>query len=144
MRVLFLVFCFWASAATGGSVPDALSQASAERQRVGLPPLTMNSRLAAAAEAQARHMARSQRIGHRGTGGSSFAERIRATGYPLCHGAENVAGGQRDATAVTRAWMTSPAHRANILNPRLTDGAVAAVRDGRGRLWWAMVLAGPC
>lgn len=139
--VLFVLFSFPVAAS---SVPEALALASAERQRAGLPPLTANNRLAAAAEVQARHMAGRQRVGHDGPGGSHFSQRIRATGYALCYGAENVAGGQVSARAVTRDWMASTGHRANILDPRMTEGAVAAVRDARGRLWWAMVLAGPC
>ena len=144
MLRLIVLFLFLALPAGASSVPEALALASAERQRAGLQPLTANNRLAAAAEMQARYMAGRQRIGHDGPHGSHFSERVRATGYPLCHGAENVAGGQVSARAVTRDWMASVGHRANILDPRMTQGAVAAVRDARGRLWWAMVLAGPC
>lgn len=139
-----LVVLLLAAPATAGQRPEALALASAERQRAGLPPLQPNVRLAAAAEVQARHMARRQRIGHDGPNGSHLSDRIRATGYVLCHGAENVAGGQADARSVTRDWMASSGHRRNILNRRMTQGAVAAVPDARGRLWWAMVLAGPC
>lgn len=144
MLRLIAVFLMLAAPGMAGPVPEALSLASAERQKAGLRALTPDARLAAAAEVQARHMALRQRIGHDGPNGSRFSDRIRATGYALCHGAENVAGGQGDARAVTRAWMESAGHRRNILNPRLTQGAVSAVRDARGRLWWAMVLAGPC
>lgn len=144
MLRLIVVFLLLAAPVSASSVPEALALASAERQRAGLPPLAQDNRLAAAAEVQARHMAGRQRIGHDGPGGSHFSERIRATGYPICYAAENVAGGQADARAVTRDWMASPGHRVNILDRRMTQGAVAAVRDARGRLWWAMVLAGPC
>lgn len=144
MLRLVIIFILAALPAAAHSVPEALALASAERERMGGSPLRPNARLAAAAEVQARHMARHRRIGHDGPDGSHFSHRIRATGYALCHGAENVAGGQTSAQAVTRDWMASAGHRANILNPHLTEGAVAAVRDTRGRLWWAMVLAGPC
>lgn len=144
MLRLVLVLLLLAPPVAASSMPEALALASAARRQAGLPSLTQDNRLAAAAEVQARYMAGRQRIGHDGPGGSHFSQRIRATGFPLCYGAENVAGGQVDARNVTYDWMASPGHRANILNPHLTRGAVAAVRDARGRLWWAMVLAGPC
>ncbi|SFJ05541.1 CAP domain-containing protein [Jannaschia pohangensis] len=143
LRVLVLMLLA-ALPVDAAPMADALDLASRERARVGLSALRHDPRLAAAAEVQATFMAREGRIGHVGPGGSSFGDRIRATGYQGCYGAENVAAGQRTSAAVTRSWMGSDGHRQNILNGRMTDGAVAAVRDRNGRLWWAMVLAGPC
>ncbi|MEM7489852.1 MAG: CAP domain-containing protein [Pseudomonadota bacterium] len=122
---------------------DALALASAERERRGLAPLTFDTRLAAAARDQAAVMARRGRIGHDGPGGSTVLERVRDAGVAACHMAENVAMGQASAAAVHADWMGSSGHRANILNRNVRSGAVAAV-EGGGRLWWAMVLAGPC
>ncbi len=143
LRSILMVLML-AGPVSAGPVPDALAMASAERQRAGLPPLRHDKRLAAAAEMQARHMALRQRMEHAGPNGSHLSQRIGATGYRLCHGAENVAWGQDSVGEVTRAWMGSPGHRGNILNPNFTEGAVAAVRGPRGRIWWAMVLASRC
>ncbi|CTQ31639.1 CAP domain-containing protein [Jannaschia rubra] len=132
------------SPAPADTVAEALTLASRERERAGMSALQTDPRLAAAAEAQARYMAARGQIGHDGPQGSSFADRLRGTGYRGCYGAENVAAGQRTPELVTESWMKSDGHRRNILDRRMTHGAVAAVRDDFGRLWWAMVLAGPC
>lgn len=126
------------------TVPSALALASQERTRAGLPPLRFDPRLAKAAEVQAQFMAGQGRISHKGPRGSRFDQRMRRAGYRLCHGAENVAMGQRSAEAVTTAWMGSQGHRHNILNPNVVDGAVAVAQDANGRLYWAMVLGAPC
>ncbi|MEL6585925.1 MAG: CAP domain-containing protein [Pseudomonadota bacterium] len=130
--------------AFAASQPGALELASKERVRAGLIALTPDPRLAIAAEMQARHMAGRRQISHEGPNGSTVLERVRASGYSGCSMAENVAAGQTTAQEVMSSWMASAGHRQNILNGKLVHGAVAAVRDDSGRLWWAMVLAGPC
>ena len=65
-----------------------------------------------------------QYFAHEGRDGSQPAERIRATGYLSGGGAwrigENLAWGTGDLAtprAIMAAWMHSPGHRANILQP---------------------------
>ena len=144
MLRLALVLACLAAPASATTVPDALALASAERQRAGLAPLRYDPRLGRAALTQADYMRRRGRMSHTGPNGSSVADRARSAGYRMCHGAENVADGWRSPQSVNRAWMDSPAHRRNILNPRVTEGAVAAVADANGRLFWVMVLGSRC
>lgn len=49
--------------------------------------------------------------------------------------AENVASGQQP-NQVVAAWMNSPGHRANILNPRYTEIGVGFARDASGRSYF--------
>lgn len=142
-RTLALL-CALAVPAGADVMSDALQLASRERARLGLPALRESRQLAAVAETQARHMARRGEVSHRGANGTRLQHRIRSSGYKACFGAENVAAGLRSSQEVTQGWMGSPGHRKNILDPRVREGAVAAVRDGNGRVWWAMVLATPC
>ncbi|MGB3555159.1 MAG: CAP domain-containing protein [Jannaschia sp.] len=118
--------------------------AMAERSARGLPPATGHPALLRAAQDHADWMARAGRMSHRGPGGSSPSDRMRAAGYRPCFGAENVAVGQPDAASVVSAWMRSPGHRRNILAPRAVHAATARAVDGRGRIYWAMLLAAPC
>lgn len=129
---------------TRASSGNALSLASAERQRRGLGGLRGNAQLQRAAQTHADWMARNGLMSHEGAGGSRFSDRIRRTGYDLCYGAENVAFGQRSAEHVMHSWMTSAGHRRNILDPRAADAAVASAVDGAGQVYWAMLLAKPC
>jgi uncharacterized protein YkwD len=100
-------------------------------------------RLAEAARLHSRYLAETGRLGHTGRHGSSLGERVRAAGYQPRAWAENVALGQRTAAAVIDAWLESPGHCANIMNPAYTDVGAAAVRGEDGRLYWTLVLATP-
>jgi uncharacterized protein YkwD len=104
-------------------VRATLCQLNVERSRQGLRPLRLNRRLAAAARAHSRSMARRHFFSHDSLNGASFLDRIRGTGY--LRGArswnvgENIAYGTgRLSTprSIGRAWMNSPGHRANILS----------------------------
>lgn len=58
-------------------------------------------------------------LSHTGPDGSTFDQRIRdAGGRDFTTMGENIAFGQRTPKEVTAAWIRSPGHRRNILNPR--------------------------
>jgi uncharacterized protein YkwD len=117
---------------------------NAQRERHGLKPLKLNRRLSRAARRHARDMQRRNYFAHDSLGGGSFVDRIRRTGY--LRGArswwvgENLAWGTHDRSApraITRMWMRSPGHRANILSPSFTEVGIglalgAPVRLGGG------------
>lgn len=94
-----------------------------QRARHRLPALHANPGLDAVARGHAAEMVRRGYFSHRGAGGGSPDRRIRRArrGCRRCRTAENIAWRAVGATpaAIVRAWMTSPGHRANILNPRL-------------------------
>jgi uncharacterized protein YkwD len=96
---------------------------NAQRKRHNLRPLRLNRKLSAAARGHSRAMASRRFFSHNSLSGASFVDRIRRSGY--LRGArswsvgENIAyGSGRRGTpmAITRAWMNSPGHRANILS----------------------------
>ncbi len=123
-------------------VRATLCRLNAERARLRLSPLRLNRRLAAAARRHSRAMARRHFFSHDSLTGASFVDRIRGTGY--LRGArswsvgENIAyGSGRLSTpnAIGRAWMNSPAHRANILSGSFRSigiGIAAGTPYGRG------------
>ncbi|MBN1529197.1 MAG: CAP domain-containing protein [Thermoleophilaceae bacterium] len=96
-----------------------------ERRKNGLAPLAENERLRQAAFLHARWMVRNKNFTHFRPGGIDLEARLRAQGYiPRVGGwfvGENIGYGlpRRSSPAdQVRFWMASPAHRANILNPR--------------------------
>ncbi len=91
---------------------------NAQRATNGRAALGADSRLAAAAQAHAADMAAKGFFSHRGSNGSTMAQRITAQGYGKCFMAENIASGQQGEAEVLTTWMNSPGHRANILDPR--------------------------
>lgn len=121
---------------------ELLRLVNAERQRVNAPPLALNDKLTAAAQRHSQDMATSHRMSHTGSDGSTMQARIDATRYAWSTIGENVAMGQPTAAAVMTAWMNSPGHRRNILNPAFTELGVGYARGG-GQPYWTQVFARP-
>ncbi|MEM1432166.1 MAG: CAP domain-containing protein [Pseudomonadota bacterium] len=116
---------------------------NAIRAQNGLPPLAMSAHLNRAAAAHASDMARNDYYSHTSRNGATVRDRVEATGYGSCLRAENIAWGQDTAEHVTRVWINSPGHRANILNRKATHMGFAGSRnpDGRYDPLWVMVIA---
>ena len=96
---------------------------NARRARHELRPLRLNRKLGSAARRHSRAMVREHFFSHTSPEGSTFVDRIRASGY--LSGArswsvgENIAwgsGSRSTPRSIARSWMNSPGHRANILS----------------------------
>jgi uncharacterized protein YkwD len=120
-----------------------------ERTSRGLPPLTVNLQLNAAAYMHTADMvAISNRYGH-GTGHQHIlygtvrpqvTDRLDAAGYDnwttsFTYG-ENIANGFSTAAAVMTAWMNSTGHRESILHTTFTEIGVSVRADSTGRLFF--------
>lgn len=117
---------------------QVLALVNQERSRNGCQPVTLNPRLTEAAQRHSEDQAEHGRMSHTGSDGSTFRERAARAGYEHAI-AENVAYGYPTADAVMAGWMSSPGHRANILNcaARAMGLGVATARDG-SRYWTLM------
>ncbi len=101
-----------------------------ERQSNGIAPLSMDSRLLAAARAHSQDMGCNGFFSHTGSDGSSPFDRILAFGYTFSAAAENIYAGSgtyNSPTAAFNAWMASDAHRENMLNPAYVDVGIGYV-----------------
>ncbi|WP_242048849.1 CAP domain-containing protein [Planktothrix sp. FACHB-1365] len=92
-----------------------------ERLNAGLLPLTYNYQLEAAAETHSQNMALQDFYAHNGVDGTTPWDRITATGYNFSWAAENIYASPTTPEAAVEGWMNSPLHRANILDPNLTE-----------------------
>ncbi|MEP0916314.1 CAP domain-containing protein [Leptolyngbya sp. DQ-M1] len=92
-----------------------------QRMQQGLPPLTLNLTLNDVAEKHSQDMATRNYFSHQGLDGSQPWDRMRTGGYSYSRAAENIAFGQPTPQDVVTAWMNSPGHRQNILNPNLKE-----------------------
>ncbi len=106
---------------------------NAERAKHGLAPLTQNDRLASAAAGHSSEMRWKSFFSHTSPDGSTVEDRITATGYLDSaidfNLGENLAWGNGilgTPRALHIAWMNSPGHRANILNPVFREVGVGA------------------
>lgn len=108
-------------------------------------PLAWDARLMAASFAHSRDMAQNNLFSHTGSDGSTPAQRVSAAGYGWSTTGENIAAGQPTVAAVVTAWMNSPGHCANIMNPAFRDFGVACATSSSStyRIYWTMELAAP-
>ncbi len=89
------------------------------RRRHGLRPLRLDAGLLKSAR---RH--------------TSWMTRRRSLQHTTAPVAENIAMGQSTAPQVLQDWMSSPGHRANILNASYTKIGVSAYRTKSGTVYW--------
>ncbi len=96
-----------------------------ERANNGLSPLRLDAKLSAMAKDKAIDMYTNNYFDHNSpTYGSPF-DMMRSYGISFSYAGENIAKGQRTPQEVMNAWMNSPGHRANILNPNYNTIGVA-------------------
>lgn len=105
------------------------------RAKAGLQRLRVDERLRAAARGHCKDMARRDFCAHNNPDGVTPVERMLSAGYSA-PGAENVARGQESPRVVMDAWLNSPGHRANLLNPQFTAIGVGVVFLARNGPCW--------
>lgn len=120
-------------------VAEAIQLINAERARAGLARLSQSSELRAAAQGHACDSARRDRMGHRGSDGSTFDARARKAGYRFSTINENVAYGYPTARQIVAGWMASPPHRRNILASRSREIGIGLAQAASGTPHWVMV-----
>ncbi|MEX0936344.1 MAG: CAP domain-containing protein [Pirellulales bacterium] len=98
---------------------NIVAKTNAQRERYGLRPLKITKNLVQSARNHTAWMVRSRALQH--------------TTAPV---AENIAMGQRSSTEAVSSWMSSPGHRANILNASYTRIGVSAYRTPDGTIFW--------
>jgi uncharacterized protein YkwD len=123
---------------TLGRVQDAmLCVVNAQRVAAGQPVFVRDVRLDSSSAFHAGDMLRYHFFAHRGSDRPALLNRILASGY--FNGAdggmyaENIGEGPQasaSASNMVAAWMLSGDHRANIVDPRLSDIGIAAVLTG--------------
>jgi uncharacterized protein YkwD len=108
-------------------------------------PVTASPTLAEAARLHSVDMAEHRKLGHPGSDGSAPAERVTRAGYEWLGTGENVASGQQTPEAVVAAWLASPGHCLNIMEPRFTEMGVAfaLAPEQNPNIYWTQVFAAP-
>ena len=124
-------------------VAAVVNATNAERWKRGMPVLGVDPRLERAAYAHSADMVRRGFFAHQSPDGAQVWDRALAHGYGYWKIAENIAAGQRTADEVVQAWMTSPGHRANILDAGLTQIGVGHAVGGQFGTYWTQVFGTP-
>jgi uncharacterized protein YkwD len=102
--------------------------------------LVMQPALRCAARVHSADMASNDFFGHSNQAGETPWDRMERAGYAWGGAGENIAGGQRTPEGAMQAWMNSPGHCANIMNPGFVHFGVGYV-DGANL--WTQTFASP-
>lgn len=118
-----------------GAGPNELPQqtlalVNEQRAAAGEAPLAWNQGLANAAVVRAAECEKS--FSHTRPDGTEWW----TVDSSLMYG-ENLASGYYDADSVVSAWMTSPGHKANILNAGYATVGIAVYQTLNGTWYWA-------
>jgi uncharacterized protein YkwD len=115
--------------------PAVLAELNDARVEYGRRPLRPDARLATAAEQHSVDMVEAGYFGHESSDGSVFWKRIKHFYRPRTKPRTWTVGENLlwhtdavSARAAVRAWLRSPRHRANLLQPGFRDVGIAAVR----------------
>ncbi len=106
---------------------------NAERIKAGLTPLKYSPLLSKSATAKANDMFANNYWAHNSPQGKTPWDFFKAVNYQYSIAGENLAKDFYDTDSVMRAWMNSPTHRANIINPKYQEigiGVVNGVLNG--------------
>ncbi len=101
------------------------------RNQNGLSSLTVSSELSASALAHSTDMACNDFVGHAGSDGSHWTDRMAVQGYSYTNATENIYvgfpdfGGKPDGAF--EWWMNSQVHRNNILDPNVSEIGVGYI-----------------
>lgn len=147
---------FQAGPAQTASIDSLSSQivtlVNQQRAANGLPALTVNATLTFSAKSHSDQMAQqssvqglAEAMSHTlmGVALPSMVSRVSYAGYDYTNVGENIAFGFTGANDVMQAWMNSPGHRANILDPNYTEIGVSVRANNDGILYFTQNFGRP-
>jgi len=133
VKVFVTAFLFLAYPSIGNfaaiASTDILNQTNASRSASSIAPLTLNATLNQAALLKAQDMLADNYFAHTAPDGTKPWAFLKQAGYSYQAAGENLAMDFTNATSVHTAFMNSPSHTKNIMNPKYTEMGIAVI-DG--------------
>src|SRR3989344_6773903 len=117
-----------------------------ERAENNVSPLTENELLNRAAQLKAEDMAAKSYFAHTSPEGRTPWYWLEQVGYRYTYAGENLAVNFFESGDVSRAWMNSPSHRANIMKGDFTEIGIGVARgtyQGRSTIFVAQFFGKP-
>ena len=112
-----------------------LNDVNVARAQRGLSALAADPRLSQFALQVAEQMAQRRYFGHTDPNGVTFEDRLRASGMRYRYASENMAFDQ-DEPHAHQAFLHSPGHYANMVDPHPRRIGVAVVAAGDGEIFY--------
>ena len=120
-------------------VQQVVNLVNEERAKEGLAPLTLDTKVSAAAQVRAQEIVTS--FSHTRPDGTSFATALKEQNISYRRAGENIAWGQKSPEAVMNAWMNSSGHRANIMNTNFTTIGIGYYQVNGVNYWCQLFTA---
>ena len=126
-----------------------IDKTNAFRKEQDRKPVKVNDKLTQAAQYFANYMAKTDDYGHQADG-KQPAERAKKYGYEYCIVLENIAyaydstgfNNEKLADLFQKGWEKSPGHRKNMLDPDVSETAVAIARSETTGHYYAVQMFG--
>ena len=109
------------------------------RSAKGLPQVSFDASLNAAAETHSRDMSVQNRPWHFGSDGSSPLVRAQRAGFTGRLLGENISETYETELETLSSWMADPNTRGVIMDPLATRLGFAWFQEAGGKIWWTMV-----
>ena len=122
------------------TISKVLDQTNTERVKLGLKPLTFNSTLSKSAQLKADDMFTNNYWAHTSPEGKSPWDFFNNAGYEYSVAGENLAKDFYDTEGLLKAWMNSPTHRENIINPKYQEIGIGVVNGILGGVKTTLVV----
>ncbi len=111
---------------------ELLTLINQARQEKNLTPLTQNNKLTSAADLKANDMLTNDYFEHTSPAGVAPWYWFKTAGYNYIYAGENLAMDFFESKDVFDAWMASPSHRDNILDPNFNEIGIAIEKGEMG------------
>ena len=145
-------YCQGGECVEGGEIAEVVkltNEARASSRQCGdqqfgpAEPLQINDKLNLAAQGHSEDMAARGFFEHDNPDGVTASERMRAAGYRGRITGENIAMGQPTPRRVVDAWLDSPGHCKNIMNPSYREIGIGFFKTNNRGPWWTQNFGAP-
>lgn len=120
---------------------EAVAAINALREAAGVPPVTLDPQLSAAALAHVQDLARREEISALTEGGLGVIGRLRRAGVTPYAASSLVAGGYPTVDEAAEVWAADPIERARLLLPEARSVGIARVEaPGTAYRWYVEVI----
>lgn len=122
------------------TVAKVLESTNSQRSKLGLTPLVYNTVLSDSATSKATDMFTYNYWAHTSPTGKTPWDFFTASGYEYSVAGENLAKDFYDTDGLIKAWMNSPTHRENIVNPKYQEIGIGVVNGVLGGIKTTLVV----
>ena len=117
-----------------------IDQTNEQRTKLGLEPLKYSSILSESAESKAKDMFANNYWAHTSPQGVTPWDFFKSVGYQYSVAGENLARDFYDTESLLKAWMNSPTHKENIVNPKYKEIGIGVVNGTLGGIKTTLVV----